>query len=275
MRNYVRKGKPYTQESLQEAIDNVRSKRVSLRAAAKSLGMAPSTLKIKMDQDPRLAVDNRGKTTVLTKGQEQSLADHLRTLTKWGYGLSCDTVLEVVREFCIENDIKTPFKDGKPGRGWFKSFCERQSLKLKNTEPLEKSRRQNTSDPFLIYELYDVLEKEGTDLGIMDKPDHWFNMDEAGINHDPTRSKVVAGSEQSGIHRTNQGSCKENTTVMGCLNAAGLCLPPLFIFKAAKLWSTWKGNNDLKGTTYAVSESGFINCEIFFEYLQRFSRLVP
>ncbi|XP_026292082.1 uncharacterized protein LOC113216549 [Frankliniella occidentalis] len=107
-----------------------------------------------------------------------------------------------------------------------------------------------------------------------DKPNQIYNLDEMGVCPDPTRARVIAGNKQTGVHRTDQGSGRDNTTVMGCVSAAGKCLPPLFIFKAVNLWSTWKGEEDIPGTFYAVSESGFINTDIFFDWINHFSRQV-
>lgn len=275
MRNYQKKTKSYTTSDLMKVIQYVQQDTMSLRAGAKALGISPATLRTKIASGGCVAnVDNRGKKTVISPGDEQVLADHLRTLTKWGYGLTRTDVRLIVQEYCKENKIMNFFKDGLPGKEWFQAFCRRQKLKLKATESLEKARRSHTSDPFLIYELYDILTQLATELDIADKPDRWWNLDECGINHDPTRCKAVAGTEQKGIHRTNQGSGRENTTAMACVSANGRNLAPLFIFKAQKLWSSWKGSSDLDGTFYSVSESGFINSDIFFDYFKLFCKEV-
>lgn len=53
---------------------------------------------------------------------------------------------------------------------------------------------------------------------------------------------------------------------MGCVSAAGTLLPPLIIFKGQNLWSSWKGTNDLPGTTYACSGNGWMMTSIFNQW---------
>nr|CAD7459669.1 unnamed protein product [Timema tahoe] len=54
----------------------------------------------------------------------------------------------------------------------------------------------------------------------------------------------MTGKEQR-VHRTIQGSGKENASVFACCSAAGRVPPPLIIFESAHLWSSWKGENDI------------------------------
>ena len=276
MRNYQKKGNSYTNEELQKAIQDVERNERSVRQAAKDLGISHDTLRRKIiaNVDAENVEDMRGKKTVLTMEEEAKLADYLRTLAKWGFGLTKEELLCVVSDYCHRTNTSNRFKNGKPGQEWFTNFCKRNNMKIKNTERLEKKRQKNTSDPFLIYEFYDLLEKLASELDLQSKPDHWWNLDECGVCHDPTKCKALAGKEQTNIYRTDQGPGRENTTVMACVNACGRKLAPLFIFKAAKLWSTWRGTEDIPGTFYAVAENGFITSDIFYDYIQKFCRTV-
>lgn len=276
MRNYEKKGVPYSEADLQTAMDCVQSGSLSLRQATEQYKVPKSTLSRKLKSGlsaEESMTEKRGRKTVLSQQDEELLASHLRVLSKWGYGLSRDSVCDVAKEFCEANSIVLPWGSNKLNNDWFIGFSKRNTLTLKNTERLEKSRRLNTSNPFLIYEFYDLYEAELDQLELRDKPDQIFNLDECGVSNDPSRSRAVAGIEQKNVYRTDQGSGRDNTTVMGCVSAAGRCLPPLFIFKGAKMWSTWKGNEDIPGTFYAVNESGFINTTIFYEFLKHFSRI--
>lgn len=116
-------------------------------------------------------------------------------------------------------------------------------------EQLEKSRRLATSDPFTIYSFYDKVEKCINDLNITSS--QVWNLDETSFSMDPTRIKGIAAKGQK-VHRTIEGSGKENVTVMACISASGCSLPPLIIFQDQNLWSSWKGNNDLENTMYSM-----------------------
>lgn len=73
-------------------------------------------------------------------------------------------------------------------------------------------------------------------------------------------------------HRAQEGTGRENTTVLACCNAAGRVLPPLIIFQGANLWSTWKGDEDLSSTYYACSEKGWMTSAVFHEYFLKFCK---
>nr|CAH7744755.1 unnamed protein product [Callosobruchus chinensis] len=194
-------------------------------------------------------------------------------MAKWGFPLTKDELKNVVCDYVTANGLKTVFKNNKPGNDWFASFCNRRRLSLKKPENLETVRRNATKDPFIIYDFYDLLETEIEKLGLQDKPNHIFNLDETCFTFDPSRTKAV-GAKGEKFHRNIQGSGKENITVLGNVSADGQLLPPLFVFQASNLWSSWKGNNDLPNTFYACSEKGWMTSQIFQEYFYKFCAFV-
>lgn len=165
-------------------------------------------------------------------------------MAKWGFALTKNEILQTVQTYCIENDIRITFKNGKPGNDWFRQYCKRNRLSQKKLEQLEKSRRMATSDPFIIYGFYARLKETIRQLNLEECPGRIWNLDETSFSSDPNRVKGVAEIGQE-VLRNIEGSEKENTTVMACISAAGVLLPPLIIFQGAHLWSSWKGNRYL------------------------------
>lgn len=275
MGKYQKKGKVIEAEELSKVVSQIKTNQISLRKGAESLGVSVYFLnqRVKGIVPIEGFVDRRGLATILKRETELQLADYLKTLTKWGYGLTRVEVLHLVGDFCKINNIKTPFKDNTPGQAWWSSFCKRTNLTLKNAEPLQMNRRQNTADPFLIYGFYDMLKNLACELKIdtLDSACHYWNLDECPNNHDPSKTKMVTGTEQTKVHRTIQGSGRENTTVMACICADGTLLPPLIIFKGLNLWNVWKGNADIPGTFYACAENGYITSEIFLDWFKKFT----
>lgn len=266
VRNYKKKEPKYAREVLDKAITEVTVDKLSIRVVASKYNISKSVLaRLVLDR----SVKKRGRKTAFTPDQEKQLVKYISILSKWGFALSRKDVLEVVKDFVESNDIKTPFKHHKPGSDWFRDFCKRNGLKLKNLEALEQARRKNTSDPFLIYGFYDLVESNINELKIKDKPANIWNLDETGFALDPKGVKGVALEKQK-VHRTIMGSGKENISVMACCSAAGAMLPPMVIYKGEKLWTTWRGENDLPGTLYAVSKKGYINSDIFNDYFEHF-----
>ena len=88
-------------------------------------------------------------------------------------------------------DLTTRFKDNMPGPDWVRSFLKRHKLSLKKGGQMQLARKNVTSDPFVIYRLYEVLRKEAERLGIMEKPECLYNCDESGFPHDPSKCKYV------------------------------------------------------------------------------------
>ena len=150
-------------------------------------------------------------------------------------------------------------------------FLKRHNLTLKKASLLLQSRHSATKNPFIIYKFYDILEsilkeKKFTSEQI-------WNADETGFPYDPRQCKVI-GQKGKPLLRVTGGPGRQNTTVLACCNAAREALPPLLVFQGKNLQSTWKGQNDLKGTMYAVSENGWIDGNIFHGWLVKFTQCV-
>lgn len=209
---------------------------LSLRNAAKQFKIDKSALSRRRTR----SLGKQGRKTSLTKEMEVDLSDKIKIMAKWGFALTKPEIQAIVQTYVQENHLTTQFKEGKPGKDWFKNFCKRNRLSQKKLEQLERCRRTATSDPFIIFGFYDRLNTCISDLKLQDKPRHIWNLDETSFSSDPTRIKGVAGIGQK-VHRNIEGSGKENTTVMACISASGTLLPPLIIFQGQNLWSSWKG----------------------------------
>ncbi len=65
-------------------------------------------------------------------------------------------------------------------------------------------------------------------------------------------------------------------SVMACVSADGVHLPPLIIFPAKNLHSTWHGTPGKvpEGTTYKCSNSSWMTTEIFLKWFNHFVTVV-
>lgn len=224
-RIYKRKPQKYDDDALSNALKSIREKRLSISKAVKEYNIDRSLLSRRLHGK---GIKKRGRKTEFQSHEEEKLATCLRKLSQWGFGLMKEEVLNVVQEYIKKNDIKTKFHDGQLGKDWLDNFMKRQNLSLKKPEQLQSIRRNATSDPFIIYDFYDVLEATLKQLDLFDKPTHIFNLDETSFSYDPSGLKVV-GEKGKSVHRTIQSSGKQNTTVLACVNAAGRLLLPLII----------------------------------------------
>ena len=91
------------------------------------------------------------------------------------------------------------------------------------------ARKAVTSNPFVVYNFYDVLEEQIVGLF----PEQIWNCDESGFPSDPKRCKVVSASGKV-AYRVTPGAGRENTSTLAVVSAAGRALPPLVIFAGKK-----------------------------------------
>lgn len=97
----------------------------------------------------------------------------------------------LIHDWLEANQHNTPFNDNRPGRDWIMNFLKRHGLTLKKGGMMQLARKSVTSDPFVIYGFYDLLEKVINDLGLADKPECIYNMDETGFPTDPSKAKTI------------------------------------------------------------------------------------
>lgn len=88
-----------------------------------------------------------------------------------------------------------------------------------------------------------------------------MNYDETGITNDPGRKLMIVAK---GIkHREHiMDHAKTNISVMFCIAASGIMLPPFVCYKAEHLFDTWKDNGPV-GCEYFRSHSGWFDKFVF------------
>ena len=81
-------------------------------------------------------------------------------------------------------------EDDMPGYDWLSSFMKRYRLSYKLPSNLEKSRKAASADPNIIYGFYDLLESTVAQLGILERPECLWNVDETNLYIEAQNSKV-------------------------------------------------------------------------------------
>lgn len=270
VRNYIRKNtkttEMYNGAILQQAVGEVKSGTTTVYRASKTYNIPYSTLYTNV-KGTRGAISKRsGRPTCLSSTEETKLAEGLKTMEKWGFGLSRQEVLELVGKYVKSNGIKTTFKNDIPGEDWFLGFKKRNRLSIKVPQNVEYARKK-ALDPFSIHEYFNILEETIRNLNLQDKPGNIWNLDESSVSIDPQRTKVVGAVNQVSS-RTISTPGKENTTILLMCNAAGGKAPPLIIYKGLHVWDQWMADTGqgYPGTVYAASKKGWMESEIFLNY---------
>ncbi|XP_031634955.1 uncharacterized protein LOC116348181 [Contarinia nasturtii] len=101
---------------------------------------------------------------------------------------------------------------------------------------------------------------------ILEHPDRIFNVDETSFCVNPKLGKVLAKRGANNVYRLSIGSEKDCYTALIGGNAAGQSTPPLLVFAGKRLpnqINTYLPSEWQSG----VSESGWMNSDIFYEYV--------
>lgn len=232
-RIYIKKPQNYDEKNLSDALKAVKNKSLSISKAAKQYKLDRSLLSRRFHGK---GTGKRGRKCEFSPEEERHMASRIKSLAQWGFGLTRTEILDAVQEYVKKNNLETHFRNGRPGLDWLEGFMKRHNLSLKKPEILDASRRKATSDPFIIYEFYDLLKKVIVEKGLIELPAQIWNLDETSFCHDPTKLKIV-GEKGKAAHRTTQGCGRANTSVLACVNAAGTLLPPLIIYEGKKYFT--------------------------------------
>lgn len=195
VRTYKRKtdrGASYSEEQLKGVLEQIKIGQKTIRGAARECNIPFSTIQKHLKGTRGLKSKSQGKPYALPIQDESALASGIKTLAKWGWGLTRKEILQLVQEYVNKNNIKTPFKNGRPGKDWFIGFRKRHHLSIKKPQSLEFARKKASADPFIIEEYFDSLNKTLNELNLMDKPAQIYNLDETSFCMDPSKTKVVS-----------------------------------------------------------------------------------
>lgn len=115
-RNYSRKRKGYNEEDLNKALKEVQeclSEEVpySERGIARKYNIGKDILNKRLKS---LTTGLAGRKTAIPLSEENELAESLKTMSRWGFGLLKEEIKDAVQEYVIKHNMKTPFKNNRP-----------------------------------------------------------------------------------------------------------------------------------------------------------------
>ena len=107
-------------EVLREAYSEVKQKGVAIRAAARRYGLSEATLRRRIHHGMTAYNPPSGFSTLLSRTQEEHLAEHCVTMAHLGYGYTRWQVLEMAKNMC-----EVLGKEITPTKHWFYGFLGR------------------------------------------------------------------------------------------------------------------------------------------------------
>lgn len=253
------------------AINAVQIKSMGIRKAARTHNVPYATLQDrlrgKVDQTKKIL----GRPTVLNFAQEEELANHIVKLSKAFYGLSRLQVKKIAFQYAESNSIPNNFNKAKGicGNDWYYGFLKRHpqiSLRKPESTSLNRVKGFNKQEVDIFFSnLLEAFDKYNY------QPNKIFNADETGITPVHIPAKILAAKGQRQVGAITSGERGKLVTVLCAMSAAGDYIPPMFIFGRARMKYELTKNGPVNAI-YKISKNGWINEDLFYEWIQHFAK---
>ncbi|XP_044598416.1 MFS-type transporter clz9-like [Cotesia glomerata] len=243
------------------------------RAAASAIGISESCLRKRLKLDTTSSSLGRWKPTFNTE-QEAEFVNHCKKMDERYFGLTINDLRRRAYEYAEANKIENRFDSGckMAGRDWVESFLKRHpDLTLRQSTATSLARVIGF-DKVQIDRFYKNLDEVYKRYKI--KPNRIYNVDETGMSTVPKKTpKVVSTKGKNVVGKVVSAERGITVTAICCMSAAGHYVPPAFIVPR-------KSNrddliNDAPSHSISmVSDSGFVNTDLFVTWLKHFQSFV-
>lgn len=274
-RNYTRKTTilSYTAEDLQNAISAVINDGRKIREVGRTFNIPESTIRKKMLEDtptlPRL-----GCKPVFSEEIESELKVYVLLLAKLFYGLTPRCLRRLAFRYAENHNIANKFdkRKGLAGKDWLYGFLKRSpgiTLRQPEGTSLNRIASFNKESVQLFFSnLQSVMEK------FKFEPKNIYNMDETGITTVQKKCPKVYGCKGSKkVGAAISGERGRTITAVFSMSAAGNFVPPMMIYPRKRMSKALEKNGPI-GTVYKCSKNGWINSELFLQWLGHFQKHV-
>ena len=210
---------------------------------------------------------------VFNAAQEAELAAHCRDLDVRFYGLTRVSLRRLAFSFASANGCQATFnqQNQMAGKEWTSSFCERHGFSLRVPEKCSLGRAIGFNAVQVSWFFDNLKEVYGKHTY---PPSRIYNMDETGVSTVPNKvPKVYAEKGKRAVSKVVSADRGQLVTAVCCISASGLYVPPALIFprkrKKEELY-----REAPPGTLAMISDSGYMNTDLFVEWLEHFQVFV-
>ncbi|KAG5881526.1 hypothetical protein JTB14_008452 [Gonioctena quinquepunctata] len=210
----------YSEQQMQNALADV-SRGIPVATAAKHHGTPRITLLYKSKgESPNFR--EMGPESFLTREEESVLVEWIISVGRVGFHVTKDQLLNSVRNLVEQSKRKTPLKNNRPGRNWYKSFLKRHpEISTRVAQNLTSSRANVTQQQLLNW-----FEEPNNHIDILNNSSRVFNAYETAFFLNPKGNKVLTRKGDKTIHQKVNNDGKKCLTLSITGNASGDLAPP-------------------------------------------------
>lgn len=270
-RNYVRKRPeltPVTEDQISRA-KALLNRGKSKRAAANAVGISESCLRKRLKLNRAASSMGRFKPTFDSE-QEKEFAIHCKQMDDRYYGLTINDIRRLAYEYADANHIEHRFDKSckMAGRDWLDGFLKRHPhLVVRQSAATSLARAMGFNRPQV-----DRFYKNLKELYVMYKfkPNRIYNVDETGISTVPKKTpKVITTKGKKVVSKIVSAERGITVTALCCMSANGHYIPPALIYPRKRPRDDLLDGGPSQSICM-VSDSGFVNSELFVNWLHHF-----
>ena len=213
--------------NLAAAVEDIREKKLSVRAAAAAHGIPKSTLFNYASGKVEIG-SKHGPDTILTAAEEQMLVNYVIHMAEIGYGHTREHPCNTVKE---KYGRPNP-KNNRSGRKWWSLFMKRHPIVICSPEHLQLFHVRCCT-PEVLDEWYTGFDQFLQTHELKEQPNHIWKADESGFPLCPKTGKVMAIRNARSVYGITSDT-KEQITILCAANAAGDTVPPMHIFSGER-----------------------------------------
>ena len=154
------------------------------------------------------------------------------------------------------------------GCKWLHGYLQRKpNLHRKNSQNVSAAWAIG-ANPVQIQKFFELLLEWVRKWKLEFLPNNIWNIDESGVQNVPKSQKVI-GVKGERAFQTVSSDKGQTSTVVTYISAGGMVVPPMVLFKAARVKDQW---HEAAPSGYMVkaTESGYINAGVFTDYGKHF-----
>ncbi|KAJ8944259.1 hypothetical protein NQ318_013671 [Aromia moschata] len=202
----ARSYKNYTPETLEAALAEVKTKKLSLRKAAEKYQIHYNTRWLKLKGKHTRP---HGKPRVFTDEEENAFTAHVIAMSSFGFPVTAWDLRLIVKSY-LDRQGRTvrAFQANPPGKDWLTSFLRRHH-ELTQRIAQNISHARAATDEETVNNFFNNLEEELRDI----PPSNIWNYDETNLVDDPGKPKIITKRGTKSPERIRNAS-KACTSIM-------------------------------------------------------------